>query len=165
MNKIALILISILVMGCNPSTDEVTTFILVRHAEKSNDGTDDPQLSDEGRERANRLAFMLQGTPLTAVYSTDYKRTRTTVQSVADAQHLEVNVYEAFNPEVIKEITDSHRGGTVLVSGHSNTTPWTANLLIGEATYADYAETEYGIVLIVSVTGVGMPVSVTRINY
>ena len=48
MKRIALILfISALAINVNAQTD-VTTFILVRHAEKSKDDPRDPSLSEEG---------------------------------------------------------------------------------------------------------------------
>jgi hypothetical protein len=65
---------------------------------------------------------------------------------------------------VIEDMVNKHRGGTVLISGHSNTTPWTANLLVGNEVYKDYAESEYGIILIITVTRMGRA-AVTRVNY
>jgi 2,3-bisphosphoglycerate-dependent phosphoglycerate mutase len=151
-------------VSCTTSED-VTTFILIRHAEKGNDGTEDPDLTDEGNARAEKLSFMFKDTPIAGIYSTNYKRTKSTVRPIAAAQNVEVEIYEALKPGVIEDMIDKHRGGTVLVSGHTNTTPWTANLLTGKESYKDYAETEYGAILIVSVRAVGEPVSVLRLNY
>ena len=155
----------LLLIGCSSPADEITTFILVRHAEKGNDGTDDPDLTDEGKARAENLLTMFKDTPLAAVYSTKYKRTKNTVWPIAEIQNLEIQEYEAFKPDIIENMVNKHRGATVLISGHSNTTPWTANFLVGRETFKDYAETEYGIILIVAVAEVGGVTSVTRVNY
>lgn len=153
------------VSGCAGDSGELTTFILIRHAEKGNDGTEDPDLTEQGIARAEKLSAMLQNTPIAAIYATNYKRTRNTVAPLAKIHDTKVQPYETFKPEVIEDMLEKHRGGTVLISGHSNTTPWTANLLTGTETYKDYAESEYGIILIVTVIGVGKGASVTRINY
>jgi 2,3-bisphosphoglycerate-dependent phosphoglycerate mutase len=151
--------------SCSETDKRVTTFILIRHAEKGDDGTEDPDLKAEGVARAEKLAFMLKDTPLTAIYSTNFKRTRNTVKPVADFRNLQVQVYEAHKPDVLSKMIEQHRGGIVLVSGHTNTTPWTANLLLGKETFKDYDETEYGILLVVSVVELGRGSTVTRVNY
>ena len=51
------------------------------------------------------------------------------------------------------------------MTGHSDTTPWTAKLLTGKETYSKYEESEYGIILIVAVTEMGKSASVIRVNY
>ena len=166
MKRITYVLLVLLfVGGCAGDAGELTTFILIRHAEKGNDGTEDPDLTEQGISRAEQLSGMLRNTPIAAIYATNFKRTRNTVAPLARIHDTKVQPYEAFKPEVIEDMLEKHRGGTVLISGHSNTTPWTANLLTGTETYKDYAESEYGIILIVTVTGVGKGASVTRINY
>jgi phosphohistidine phosphatase SixA len=107
------------------SAQQLTTFILVRHAEKA-DGSDDPELSEAGKARAQRLAEVLSKTSIQAIYSTSYKRTRDTVSPLAKAKGLEVIAYEAKKADPIEKILKDHVGGTVVISGHSNTTPWTA---------------------------------------
>ncbi|MFZ6009427.1 MAG: phosphoglycerate mutase family protein [Bacteroidota bacterium] len=143
----------------------VTTFILLRHSEKVNDGTSDPDLKPEGVERSNRIANMLGDVAIDAVYSTNYKRTRNTITPLAQRKNLEVQQYEAFKPEVIEEMIKKHNGGTIVVSGHSNNIPWIANLLMGKEEYKTYDDADYGIMLIVSVVEKGKVAKVTRINY
>src|SRR5687768_641949 len=160
-----MLLVLVFASGCSGDAGELTTFILIRHAEKGNDGTEDPDLTEQGISRAEKLSEMLRNTPIAAIYTTNYKRTRNTVAPLAKIHDTNVQPYEAFKPDVIEDMLEKHRGGTVVISGHSNTTPWTANLLTGSETYKDYAESEYGIILIVTVTGVGKGAIVTRINY
>ena len=153
-----------LVSSCGEKESGITTFILIRHAEKGDDGTQDPDLKAEGNARAEKLASMLKDTHLAAIYSTNYKRTKNTVKLIAQMKDLEIQTYEAHNPEVIEKMIEQHRGEIVLVSGHTNTTPWTANLLLGKEMYDEYDESEYGIILIVGVAEMGTG-TVTRMNY
>lgn len=143
----------------------ITTFILVRHAEKASDGSDDPDLRAEGVERAGRLITLLEKTKLDAIYSTSFKRTRNTVTPLAEANHLRVGVYEAFKSAPIEQMLKDHSGGTVVVCGHSNNIPWIANLLTGDKQIPDYEDGDYGNVLIVSVLSPGKVSKITWLRY
>lgn len=142
-----------------PSVDaqspETTTFILVRHAEKIDDETDDPPLNKMGKERAAALAEHLSETNITAIYSTDYKRTLQTVQAIADAKGLEIKWYDPFGEEQLQKIIAENAGGTVLISGHSNTTPFLVNQLIGQDRYKPLDENDYDNLFIVTAYAVG----------
>ncbi|MCP3978366.1 MAG: histidine phosphatase family protein [bacterium] len=106
-----------------------TTLILVRHAEKAADGGRDPALTAAGKERAAELVRVLADVPLDAVYSSQYRRTRDTARPTAEAHGLEVQVVPAAAPvaeyaqSFAATLLKGHRGGTILVSGHSNTVP------------------------------------------
>lgn len=127
-----------------------TTFILVRHAEKEQDGTKDPELSAEGKARAIRLATLLQNTAISAIYSTPFKRTQNTIAPLATSKGIEVNLYEGSKPEEIDRMLKQHPGGTVLVVGHSNTIPGVANYLTGQNAIKNFEDSEYGHLLIVT---------------
>src|SRR5687768_468202 len=104
MKRITFALLAILfVSGCTGDSGELTTFILIRHAEKGNDGTEDPDLTNEGISRAGKLSEMLRNTPLAAIYATNYKRTRNTVAPLAKIHDTAVQPYEAFKAEVIED--------------------------------------------------------------
>jgi len=138
----------------NESTGDSTIFILVRHAEKTS-YSDDPGLTEEGKARATRLSNMLEMANVRAIYSTNYKRTRATVQAVSDMANVPVAIYE---PSPDKDGTEqwikNHKGETVLVSGHSNTIPNIANLLLGRTHFDhDFDESDYGNLLVVTVNG------------
>jgi 2,3-bisphosphoglycerate-dependent phosphoglycerate mutase len=143
----------------------ITTFILVRHAEKVVDGTKDPELKPEGTERAARLAAMLNQTKVDAIYSTDFKRTKNTVLPYATAKNLSVSTYEAFKEAEIENMLKKYVGGTVLISGHSNNIPWIANRLLGKEEYGDFADDDYGNLFIISVVEKGNVVKVTQLRY
>jgi broad specificity phosphatase PhoE len=107
-----------------PNTEQPPlTFHLVRHAEKATDTTKDPDLSDAGRARAERLRMRLRDAPLVAVYATAYRRTQSTAAPVARAHALEVRTYDAGETaiEFAAQLRRTHPNGNVLVIGHSNT--------------------------------------------
>jgi phosphohistidine phosphatase SixA len=135
---------------------ETTTFILVRHAEKASDGTSDPALTEEGVARANNILSMFQEADITAIYSTDYKRTKLTVAPLAEAKKIDITIYD---PKDLKEFSlkllKDNSGGTIIISGHSNTTPTLANLLLDEEKFEQFEDNDYGNLLIITTSGSG----------
>ena len=160
-----LLLIVIAIQAWAQDDKKITTFILLRHAEKADDSTDDPDLKPEGYERASKIVSMFKNTSIDAIYSTRYKRAKNTVTSLAKEKGLEIMLYEAFKPEEIEKIISKHAGGTIVISGHSNNIPWIANLLIGKEEYKTYADQDYGNLLIVSVVEKGKNSKVTWLTY
>jgi len=128
----------------------VSTIILLRHAEKADDGTKDPPLNTAGIERSQKIAAMLKDTQVDAIFSTNYKRTRETAQPIAEMKNLTIQSYEPRNSESMAQILESHKGKTVVMIGHSNTVPWTANYLVGKETYQNLDDNDYNDMLIVS---------------
>jgi broad specificity phosphatase PhoE len=108
---------------------------------------------------------MLSDTKIDGIYATKYKRTQQTVQPLAAAKNLTVEQYEAFKDDEIERILEKHRGGTVVIVGHTNNIPWTANLLTGTQDLKEYDEKDYGIFLMVTVVDKGRNASVMRFNY
>ena len=151
--------------SCAQQEPVITTFILIRHAEKANDGTQDPDLTPEGETRAKSLASMFDSARIDAIYSTSYKRTHNTVRVLAADKNIKVKTYEPFKDGVIQNMLEQHKGGTILICGHTNNIPWTANLLLGNEAYADYRETDYGNILIVSVVEKGKVAQVMHLRY
>jgi len=110
---------------------EPTVIYLVRHAEKVADGSKDPALSEVGQARVTMLEYFFEKVPLTKIYATQYKRTKDTVATIANAHGLEVTIIQAQDPKAqIQAIMDSP-GGTVLIAGHSNTVPALIQMLGG----------------------------------
>lgn len=98
-----------------------TVIYLVRHAERAEDGTADPPISGAGEARAALLAHVLGDAGITRVLSTDYRRTRSTAEPLADRLGLAV---EAYDPRDLVGLAAALRTGSrTLVVGHSNTTP------------------------------------------
>jgi len=146
------------------SQEDITTFILIRHAEKGDDGTKDPDLNGLGKQRSIRLMEILKNQAIDAIYSTTFKRTQNTVAPIADLKDLRVLNYEPFKPGDIDEILSKFKGGTVVICGHSNSIPWTINYLIGKEQYKDFEDKVYENLVIVSVEEKGKA-KVTWLNY
>ena len=127
-----------------------TTFYFVRHAEKAKDGTRDPDLTEAGKIRAGRLAALLKSDKISAVYSTDYKRTRQTAEPTASLFNLNIEIYDHKSID-INELANSMHGKSVLVVGHSNSTPQLTNKLIGVDRFKNFADTDYDNILKVTI--------------
>lgn len=112
-------------------TGEPTLVYLVRHAERANDGTSDPPLSEAGHQRAAALARVLVDARVQRVFSTDYQRTRLTADPIAAALGVRVERYDAGDLAAFAEQLKG-MGGRILVTGHSNTTPELVGLLGGD---------------------------------
>lgn len=124
---------------------------LVRHAEKADDDPRDPTLTEGGLARARALVRALADVPLTAVHSTDYRRTRETAGPVAEDHGLEVRLYTPGGPEWM-DFVEMLRStpGHHLVVGHSNTTPALVRQLGGDPVSA-ISEMEYDRLYVVTV--------------
>jgi broad specificity phosphatase PhoE len=107
-----------------PASAQVTTVLVVRHAEKASTGGKDPHLSPAGRLRAKELAHAAGAAGVTAVYATHLQRTQETVAPLAAALGLTPIVKNADQTEeLVQEIKTTRRGQAVLVCGHSDTVP------------------------------------------
>lgn len=85
-------------------------------------GERDPDLTPEGKAAAEALVGWFEGKPLTAIYVSDYKRTRQTAAPLAAARGLAVRTYDpADTPALIAAL--EAEPGPLLVVGHSNTVP------------------------------------------
>lgn len=127
--------LSFTVVFAHTESEAPTVVYLIRHAEKSPAGPPDdprnPHLNSEGVKRAGDLVRLLGEAGVTAVFSTDYKRTIETVDPLAKHLDLEVQIYDPDELAGFAETLKS-RPGRHLVSGHSNTTPVLVELLGGE---------------------------------
>lgn len=110
---------------------ESTVIYLVRHGEKVEDNSIDPNLTLEGEARAEVYADILKDENMTAVFSTPYIRTRRTAEPTASMHGLAIQEYDPARPTDLVAILET-LSGTVLVTGHSNTIPELVNLLTGE---------------------------------
>jgi 2,3-bisphosphoglycerate-dependent phosphoglycerate mutase len=160
MKKIfAFIVLSICFVVTMPGAQaQTTTYILLRHAEKdtsvagSSAMRADPPLSKEGELRAQKLLAVLKEYTPDIIYSTNYTRTRSTVAPLAVKFNKEVKLYDPRNLAAFAEQLLQERGKTIIVAGHSNTTPALANLLIKENTYKDLDDSVYNQLWIVTVS-------------
>jgi 2,3-bisphosphoglycerate-dependent phosphoglycerate mutase len=165
MKKLLLAVVIVLTASAAYAQQTITTFIVVRHAEKSmTESTSDPSLAPEGTERANKLAVLLKEVNVSAIYSTNYKRTKSTVTPIAEAKSIAIQDYKSLKEAELDEIIKKYPGGTIVIAGHSNTVPGIVNLLIGKEQYKNLDDSNYGSLFIVSVTERGKA-SVTLLTY
>ncbi len=145
---------------------DTTTILFVRHAEKMQDGTDNPSLNETGKTRALRLAALLKKEyQLSAIYSTDYNRTKETAGPVAEVFDLELKIYGLKDPGgLVSEMIAGHTGETILVVGHSNTTPMLVNIAADTKEYKALDEKAYGKIFIVNIIE-NLPVEVKQTEY
>lgn len=153
----------VLTIGNSFAQNWYTTIILIRHAEKMNDGTKDPALTEKGRARADSLVAILGSQKIDAIYSTAYVRTRSSVTPLAQAKGLAIQSYDASNLNYLDKILSQHAGGTVVVCGHSNTIPAAANYLVG-GSLKNFEDQEYSAILIAVVTEKGKG-KLIRLNF
>lgn len=110
-------------LAAAPPAAAQTTVFLVRHAEKVADGSADPGLTPLGACRAEALAALLADAGLTAVYTSEYRRTRDTAAPAAAAAGVEPVVVPADDVEGLAVRLVAGGPGAALVVGHSNTVP------------------------------------------
>ncbi|MHC4206194.1 MAG: histidine phosphatase family protein [Planctomycetota bacterium] len=106
-----------------PEKPQVTTVVIVRHAERAN-GT----LTADGEKRAETLARLLSNTGVSAVFSTNYTRTIETANNTAEKLGITIQFYNSVQG-IADLIKSEYAGKTVLVVGHSNTVSQTAEAL------------------------------------
>jgi 2,3-bisphosphoglycerate-dependent phosphoglycerate mutase len=160
MKKIISVIVISLVcaVAMNSSYGQTSTYILLRHAEKDTSITGstamkaDPPLSKEGEQRAQRLPEVLKAYQPDAVYSTNYARTKATVTPVSKKFGKEIQLYDPKNLAAFAEQLLQEKGKTIIVAGHSNTTPALVNLLIKENKYPAIDDSVYDQLWIVTIT-------------
>jgi len=137
----ALLFLGAAPVAAQEAAPPTTVIYLVRHAEKADDGTGDPPLSEAGERRAQALARMFADAGVTAVHTTAYRRTRATAAPIAAALGMTPREYD---PRALEAFAQrlTGAGGRHLVVGHSNTTPELVRLLGGSA--EPMSEDEYG---------------------
>lgn len=143
------------------------TILLVRHAEKDvseKADANDPELSSEGRDRAQRLVKRIKQYKPGAVYSTNFKRTRDTVTPLAQKRKKAVQIYDAKKPDELIAAIIKSRTKRFLVVGHSNTIPGLANLLGKKELFKNLDESEYGAIWVISIRD-GLVRGVEILNY
>ena len=110
-----------------------TSLYLIRHAEKIRDKTEDknPRLNPNGIARAEKWKEVFKNVKIDKIFSTNLHRTIETVLPFAQSRGLKINYYtpsevfyENFSRHYIKK--------SVLIVGHSNTTPQFVNSLVVE---------------------------------
>lgn len=134
----------------------LTTVYLVRHGEKSTAVANDPDpaLTLAGRARAEALAAKLGNAGVTHIISTQWTRTRETAKPLASRLGLTTEIV----PTIGSAFADSsaaavlrHRGGTILVVDHSNTTA-SVIAALGGPRLPDLCDSEHSNLFVMKIT-------------
>lgn len=141
----------------------LTTFYLIRHAEKETGN--DPLLTPKGTERAAYWNKYFDSIPLDLIYCSDTRRTLATVRAIAAQKKKPILNYDTKNldkAEFLKE--DVYTGKSILIVGHTNTTPAIINKLLGEHRYDDIADKQFGNLYTVSLKDSVATVKIDTLN-
>jgi broad specificity phosphatase PhoE len=139
----------------------------VRHAEKAapdaSMGSDVP-LSEAGRTRALALQQKLQQEKISAIYSTNFKRTKSTAEPLSAATGVPIGIYGPMpDSAFMRKLRDA--SGNVLIVGHSNTIDDVVNMLTGEKTYTDLPDSVYNHLYVVKLNRKGKVVKTQQRTY
>lgn len=165
--KQALILALVVFAMVVPSVAKAQMVIVVRHAERADGGatpatsavaSPDPELSEAGKARAQKLAAMLADAGVIAIYTTEYKRTKDTAAPLAAKINVPVTVVVSRDANALAAKIKAHKTGVVLVIGHSNTVPAIVKALGGSV--VTVADDEYDSMFFVAANG-----TTTRIRF
>jgi len=138
---------------------------LVRHGEKL-DLPDDPALSPAGEARAQRLASLLAGSGVKAVYTTQYQRTIQQGSPTAQRLGLTPVVLPARDTEALLARLRMHGADeAVLVVGHSNTVPAVLRGLGYDAAQITIGEDEFDQLFVLVPRGPNMAPALARLRY
>jgi len=145
MKKLLLITLVFICFGCKNNSEiktETTTYYFIRHAEKdkSDKTNKNPKLTEKGLKRAKNWQKHFKNIGFDAIYSTNYFRTMQTAQPTANANTLNITIYDPRNIDY-EAFQNQTKNQTILVVGHSNTTPAFVNKIIGEDKYKSIDET------------------------
>lgn len=165
-----ILLLFIVLISCTSNvkkeeTTATTTYYLIRHSEKVRTDTSNknPNLNEVGFERAKKWAEYFKDIHLDAVYSTNYNRTMQTSKPTAESKKLAIINYNPRNmyDSIFQKNT---QGKTVLVVGHSNTTPAFVNKILGEKKYKDIDDNDNASLFIITITKEGKTSTIQKVD-
>lgn len=133
---------------------EATTYYFIRHAEKVRTDNSDknPHLTSKGKSRAKNWSIVFETINFDFIFSTNYYRTLETAMPTAQKKELKIQLY---NPNELynTDFKTKTNGKTVLVVGHSNTTPQFINTILGEEKYNEIEDDNNNNLYIVTILG------------
>lgn len=149
--RLAIIVILVLVIASSTAVAQDKTIILVRHAEKADATSQDPELSAEGKQRAERLVKVAGKYKPGAFYSTNFKRTRDTLAPLAAKRKKQVETYDARSQQTLVDAIMKSKFKRHIVAGHSNTIPGLANLIAKKDVFKNLDDSEYGVFWVIRI--------------
>lgn len=154
-----LFFLTVVFLSCNATNTTTTTYYIVRHAEKAPGSmmsdstmTTDVPLSEGGEKRAVALKEKLGDEKISHIFSTNFLRTRSTVQPLADALNIPIETYSVDDRDFVSKLKTMD--GKIVIVGHSNTVDDLVNGLTGKKEISgDLPESEYGDLFVVKKKG------------
>lgn len=95
--------------------------VIVRHAEKANN-SEDAELSSAGQERAQTLAHILKNAHITAIFTSEFKRTRQTAAPTSTTTGVAPIIVPGKDFATLSSRLREVKGNALVV-GHGNTIP------------------------------------------
>ncbi|TRZ45377.1 SixA phosphatase family protein [Robertkochia solimangrovi] len=147
------------------NSENTTIIYMIRHAEKDRSDSDnrDPELTEEGKLRAQKWKDVFEHIALDKVFSTEYKRTQATASPTAMAKGLDIKKIDPSNWSK-ENFLEENKGLNVLVVGHSNTTPEMVNQLIGNSNFPEIPDHDNSRLYIVTILDGKSAVTVLSID-
>jgi broad specificity phosphatase PhoE len=96
--------------------------VIVRHAEKAANDPKDPDLSSAGRARAQTLAQILKDAGITAIFTSEFKRTQETAAPTSESTGIAPTIVGGKDTaSLVSKLRQLN--GNALVVGHGDTIP------------------------------------------
>lgn len=147
------------------SSEQCSTFYLIRHAEKvRTDKSDkDPKLNEYGMLRAIKWQEYFSDKNISKIYSTNYKRTLETVKPIQESSDIIPIIYSPSDIDY-KNFIMSNKIEVVLIVGHSNTIPDFVNGLINENVYSQIDDLNNSNLYVVNICESGISHKLLKID-
>jgi 2,3-bisphosphoglycerate-dependent phosphoglycerate mutase len=165
MKNFIFIFLLVLLGQQNVSAQKTLKVWVVRHAEKlAIDPKDkDPELSDEGKLRAQALLKELKGEEIDSIFATNYKRTKLTGFPLADKIGISVRTYDPAKIKILaKEWMGNAKGKNLLIVGHSNTVLEIIEAFGGSKPVKELTDDDYDYLFELTIKGTKVDVKVAR---
>ena len=128
---------------------KMTQVYFIRHAEKERNGSKDPLLTKEGESRASQWAKVFKNVDFAAIYSTQTIRTLSTALPTSAQKGKEIIIYD-YKTIDITALVKEYPGQSILIVGHSNSTPSLVNTLLGEDRFPEIEDDNFANLYIVN---------------
>ena len=149
--KKLLIFLAVTFLFFQVGKSQTTEIWVVRHAEKekSDPQEKNPELSEEGKVRAGDLARYLKKENIDVAFSTPYKRTRQTLDSLVIPKVINYNDIKS----LVDTIKTSYLGKKIIIAGHSNTVLEIIEAFGGKRPREELTDDDYDFIFRLSVKG------------
>lgn len=147
------------------AADAPTVVMVVRHAEKASATAKDPPLSVAGKARARALAHVAGAAGVSAIYVTQFQRTKATAAPLAAQLHLTPIEHAAADTAgLVAAVRSDQIGKTVLIAGHSNTVNEIVAALTGTP-MDELPDSQYDNLFVVTVPAGAATGTLTHLKY